>query len=318
MFDFIFELPHINPYSGGITRSLVLAKELAKEFKIHVRIQNLRNVLPDIPFEYSVGLPSQKLPDSKYIITYSDNPYTADLIKNNKKSKIFVLMLSYGMCLEREKPNALNKSLIVLASTRRTENLIKSHGGKCHYISFGYSDTEFYPDVKYKKENVAAIYYAWQSDKNYEMAVKICNALFKLRLIKGCLSFGEKKDYGIHKHPACLLGHYQNANKEEVRRVFSRSSIFVMPSSTEGLNRTPIESTLCGCPAVICDGAIGDVFFNGETCFIAQKNNFKDILEKSKCLIQNEKYRISFKEKIENILKNYTVQNVVTNLKKLL
>jgi len=67
--------------------------------------------------------------------------------------------------------------------------------------------------------------------------------------------------------------------KDEIRRIFSRSSAFIMPSISEGLNRTPIEATLCGCPSVICDGAIDDVFFNNKTCLIAEKDNFDDLLE---------------------------------------
>jgi glycosyltransferase involved in cell wall biosynthesis len=305
-------------FSGGIKRQYKLAKLLSKKYNVHLRIQKnnpqINYSCIDFGMPYSVGLPDESFPESDIVITYSDTPYGDELSRLPQVKNVLIYMLSYGMCINREKKNILNPKIIVLCSSIRTQRLIEKEGVKCYNISFGMELNEFYINSKDIRNNYASLLFHSSIDKKYELGVKVCNALYDEGLIDGVITFGKNEDFNKFKHPKKHIQHYSNANQNEVREVFNRSNIFIMPSISEGLNRTPIESTLCGCPSVLCDGAIDDVFFNMKTCFIAEKNNFIDIFEKSKELLLNPIYSIVFKNNIEILLIRFTWEKMFTNL----
>jgi len=111
--------------------------------------------------------------------------------------------------------------------------------------------------------------------------------------------------------------HYPNATRIEVLNIFQQCSVFIMPSVTEGLNMTPIESTLCGCPAVICDGAIDEIFINGATCFIAEKNNFENTLAYAKVILEGN-FSNNFYENMKAILSRFTWGKTIANIEKVM
>ena len=112
--------------------------------------------------------------------------------------------------------------------------------------------------------------------------------------------------------------HYRNANRKEVKNIFNQSKVFIMPSISEGLNLTPIEA-LCGCPAVICDGAIGELFIDGETCFVAKHDDNFDVLNNTIELISNiDECRPLFRDNMRKLINNYTWDKLITNFNKLL
>jgi glycosyltransferase involved in cell wall biosynthesis len=315
------EIPFYSTTSGGIAQMYELAVNLQKKYYVNLRIQTLSSELDyskiDFKMPYSVGLPDSTFPKSDIVITYSDNPYTDELTNLFQVKKVLIYMLSYGMCFERERKNILNSKVTVMSSTIRTQKLIENEGVKCTCIGVGINTKSFYTDSSIQRENYAALLYHYALDKQYKLSVDVCNELYKQGLIKGVITFGTSKDYEKFEHPKSLIKNYQNATKEEVREIFNKCSVFVMPSITEGLNLTPIESTLCGCPAIICDGAIDDIFFDCKTCLIAEKNSFSDVFEKSKELLENSMYSVVFKNNIEALLTKFTWENTISNIEKL-
>lgn len=92
-----------------------------------------------------------------------------------------------------------------------------------------------------------------------------------------------------------------------------------MPSISEGLNLTPVESTVCGCPAVICDGAIDELFYNSETCFVVEKDSKLMMSNRvQEVMINFEKYSDHFRKNITAILTEYTWEMVVEKMIKLM
>jgi glycosyltransferase involved in cell wall biosynthesis len=205
-----------------------------------------------------------------------------------------------------------------MSSTVRTQRLIEKEGVNCHCVGFGLDMKFFYEHASIKREKYAALLYHYAPDKQYELGVRVCDELHKQGLINGTITFGTSQGYTNFKHPKSLVYNYLDATPTQVREIFNKCSVFIMPSNTEGLNLTPIESTLCGCPAVICDGAIDDVFFDGQTCLVAEKNSFSDVFEKSKELLSNSTYSVVFKNNIESLLTRFTWESTIFNIEKLM
>lgn len=316
MIRLVMELPHYNPTSGGVNESIKLGNKFNPD--VVIRFQKLLNFYPQIDNTWSVGLPDNTFPDCDVCITYSDNPYLEDLVNLPQVKKVFLLMLSYGMSIERERKNVLNDKVIVMCSTKKIEKMILAEDVKVHRIGFSVEQDKMYNEKK-KRKNYLVIMYHPSKDKKYSTAVEISDYLFSEKLIDGVITFGTELRYNEFIHPKGLVKHYSNANRDEIHDVFNICKCFLMPSISEGLNLTPIESTLCGCPAILCDGAIDEIFFNNKNCFVVSSNDKTMMIEKSKNVILNfDKYSDCFSHNMREVLKDFTWEKVIENLNKLL
>lgn len=319
--NIVVEIPFYSKTSGGIQHMMQLAIALNKKHRVHVRAQNFNSDLDynkEISISYSVGLPDYTFPSADVVITYSDNPYTEFLARLPQVKKVIIYMLSYGMCIERERKNILNPKVVVTSSTLKIKKAIENEGIQCTCIGFGLdSKKHFFIENKIERSRYASLLYHTSPDKQYDLGVEICNKLQQQRLINGTIVFGSKSGFEKAKHPSRIISQYLDATQDEIRQVFNECSIFIMPSISEGLNLTPIEAALCGCPSVICDGAFDDVFFDGKTCIVAKKQDEKDIFEKSIRLLKNPKLATEFKKNIEKIIKKFTWEKTISNIERL-
>lgn len=312
MLRFLIELPYYSMTSGGIKDNILIAKNF--EPKMMVRFQNILEGYPILPLYWTVGRPDHTFPQCDICITYSDNPFTEALVKLPQIGKIFILMLSYGMNLPVERRNVLNKKLTVLCSSKKIEKEIIKEGVKVHRIGIALNMSEFYVEKRDRK-NYLAILYNDMETKKYRTAIKVSNLLYKNKVIDGVMSFGESIRYNHYEKPKGLVKHYSDATPEQIREIFNTCKCFLMPSVTEGINLTPVESTMCGCPAVICDGAIDEVFFPGENCFVVPKENVKVMVEYCTDVFKNyEEYAEPFRKNMIEVTKGMTWDRVMKNL----
>ena len=236
--------PSIPPYVGGITSTIALAKEMGAIVK------------------YQTDAKKKNYFEScDWWITYSDNPFADSLVLNNKIGSIAVYMQSYGMSIHNERKNATNPFIKCLCTTKKIEEAIKKDGGNPINIGFGLEMSEFV-DYGNERKNYLAIMYHDMPSKKYDIAVRVADLLLSKGIIEGVISFGSNDNYKKHKHPKGLVKHYGNATKTQVAEVFNQCKAYLMPSVSEGLNLTPIESTLCGCPAVIVMGQLRRYFLD--------------------------------------------------------
>ena len=268
------ELPHFNAKSGGITESIKMCEKIIQEYdiEVHVRFQKTfeNEVAPIIPgVSMSLGMPNQDFPKCDVGITYSDTPFIDEFAALPQIKRKFAFMLSYGMAIHRERKVALHPGVSCMSTTRRTQRLIEAEGGKCHWVGFGFENEKWFPNPSIIRKPYASILYHPQAAKRYKEAVAVVDRLYNEGRIEGVLTFGMIGGYEKAIKPKGLIRHIVNASQEEVRDIFSESMVFIMPSTTEGLNLTPIEATLCGCPAVLCDGAIGEIFFDKQNCMVS-------------------------------------------------
>lgn len=309
--NIVFELPFYDSTSGGINRSLKIVAELpyysttsggihdtilmARRFEptMEVRFQNLSKGYPPQSIgKWSIGMPDETFPECDICITYSDNPHLEKLVNLPQVRKVFILMLSYGMNLPVERANVLNPKVTVMCSSKKLEKAIRAEGVKVNRIGIGLDMTDMYVDSNITRKKYVAILYHTMITKQYDTAVEVTNGLYNSGVIDGVITFGLSDNYAAHRKPSGLVKHYDTATPDQVREIFNSCQCFLMPSVTEGLNLTPIESTLCGCPAVICDGAIGEVFLDKTNCFVVPVNDTKRMTESCSHIINKYK-RIS-------------------------
>jgi GT2 family glycosyltransferase len=312
---YTIEIPSYHKFTGGLNDMICIVPEL---YNSHLRIQRQHATTDyskiDFKVPYSVGFPDSTFPDSKYVITYSDTTHLNELLALPQVDKVGVYMLSYGMMLERERANAFNKNAVCMASTKRTMDLINWDGGDCKYVGFGLDIEDFYDENNTNRAKYITVLAHNNIDKRYEQAMKIAARLVDDKFADGIVTFGV---YGGNKKFPHHIKHHEKVSHPEIRKIFNNSICFIMPSITEGLNLTPIEATLCKCPAVLCDGAINELYFDDFTCRIARKDDEEDIYEKAKYIIKN--YSTISQRYFDNmniVKTKYTWQNVVNNIRK--
>jgi len=309
----VYELPFFSPSVGGIVETI----KLAQRMKAEVRFQRKSEYKPIIGVPFTIGLPDKTFPKCDVCITYSDNPYTEHLVRLPQIGKVFIYMLSWGMS-PRERANVSNPNVQVMCSTKKIEKAIKNDGYGVTRVGFALDMEDMY-DKGDERENTMAIYYHPMKSKRYSMAVEVADSLFGNKWIDGVHSFGTYEYYKQAPRPLALLSHTTDASREQIRNIFNKSLIFVNPSNSEGLNLTPIEATLCGCPSVIVDGAIDEIFIDGVTCFISGSDDFFDVYNTSIELLSDlQACSKKFAENMRKIVDTYTWENVIKNITELL
>ncbi len=298
----IFELPFRSETCGGVLATIALAKELGAM----VKYQTERK----LPNYYE---------ECDWWITYSDNPYIKEVLHGTKIKFRAIYMQSYGMSIENERLNATNPYFLCLCTTQKIEQAIIKDGRRNPYrIGFGL-DMEGFVDYGNPRKNYLAIMYHNMPSKKYDIAVRVADLLFSKGIIEGVISFGMAEGYNNHKHPKGLVKHYSNATRTQVAEVFNQCKAYLMPSVSEGLNLTPIESTLCGCPSIIVDGAIGEIFMNQLNCIVAKPNDYDRMFTKISEFVEDcEDYSEVYGSTMREIIKGYTWSNVANKLKELL
>lgn len=313
MIKLALELPHYTPTSGGVMESVKLAEAISPN--VHIRFQRRTNNNPVTLNSYSFGLPDWSFPACDVVITYSDNPYLKQLTELPQVKKVLIYMLSFGMCFERERPNVLNPNVTVMCSTKKLQKSIESDGVKVHRVGFGLDMKEFINNGNPRGNNLALMFHNSEA-KQYDLAVDVADQLYSDGIIDGVITFGNGQ---LTKIPKGLTKHYQNATKEQVSEVFNQCKAFLMPSISEGLNLTPFESSLCGCTAVLVDGAFDELFFDDKNCLRAEAGNKEQMIDFCSEIICNfVNYSEKFEAKSREILPNYTWDKVIENIMKLI
>lgn len=319
MIKLAMELPHNNITSGGVKETIKLSTELSNNYDVQIRFQRMTNSAENIPLKWSLGIPDETFPACDICITYSDNPYLDKLVELPQVKKVLIYMLSFGMSMDRELKNVLNPDVIVTCSSEKLETEIKKFNPNVKRIGFGL-DMEYMKDLGlFKRQNFLALLYHPADKKRYDLSVEIADILYDKGIINGVLTFGTSLGYSRFKHPKGLVEHRSNASREEVRQIFNRSKCFLFPSISEGLSLSPIESTLCGCPSIICDGAIGEIYIDKENCFITDHDNKKDMITLIENSISNyDEITLTFKKSMESKVNEHKWEYVIENITKLI
>jgi glycosyltransferase involved in cell wall biosynthesis len=223
------------------------------------------------------------------------------------------------MAIDRERKNVQMDGVTVMCSSKKLERAISADCGTVHRVGFALDMHDMHPEAGIVRRNYLAIMYHPNPDKGYSTAVAVADVLYAKKKIDGVITFGTTIGYNDATKPMALIKHYQNANRDQIREIFNTCKCFLMPSISEGLNLTPIESTLCGCPTVLCDGAIDEIFFNNKNCLVVDKNNVGQMEAMVLTVLDSfESHSSKFMKRMRFVIKSYTWNTVIENILKLL
>jgi glycosyltransferase involved in cell wall biosynthesis len=313
IYDYVFELPSWSPYSGGIVSTVAVANALrTRGHRVGVWFQKPgTDALPEsVPTLLS-------FPKCGWAITYSDTPTITRLLSSRRAENVAVYMLSYGMAPAREKFNAvLCPGIRVWTSTLRTQFLIQSDGGKPTHIGCGHDWENFFPVPVWPSERVptAATMYHGSDKKRYNFAVDVCDTLYKLKKIERVLVFGGGRQETAIRMPIAPCNSIQMADRALLRGIFSNASVYIMPSVSEGCNKTPAEATLCGCASVLCDGALGELYDDGRTCLLARPDDLDHFVQQAQIILEEPDCGALYRKNIQDIVKTWTFENVAKRI----
>ncbi len=98
--------------------------------------------------------------------------------------------------------------------------------------------------------------------------------------------------------------------ESDVRGWLNRISIFVLPSSTEGLSNSLMEAMACGCGVVASNvGGNPELVIDGETGLLFESGNLLDLANKILRLAENRKLRESLASKaLQRIREQFTLE----------
>jgi GT2 family glycosyltransferase len=319
MSDYIYEVPHYSPMSGGIMRMI----DAAKTHGAQVRFQTVLDEWPipdDIGVPYTIGPADATFPDCDYVVTYSNNPHTSKLLALPQVGRVGVLMLSYGRWKDEERANVLLLPNTTMTTTQRTrQRILDNTGVEATVVGMGLRMGDFYYEPTITSRQYVAVYYHHSKNKRYPLAVKVANRLCREGYINGgTIVFGPSKNFDTVPRPEDFADLHLDASHEEIRNIFSISKVFLMPSASEGLNRTPAEATLCGCPSVLCDGALDELYIDRVNCMIAPNTgNADDLYDAAVWTLQNadpEAWRADMAERVTK----YPMEDMVANIQKVM
>lgn len=309
----VFELPFYSQTCGGVLETIKFGQKLYKHGHI-VQFRFQRKLdKPDTILPYTYGIPDGSFPKCDIAITFSDTPFIDRLVELKQVGRVMINMLSYGMSINAERYNSHHPKVEVLCSTEKIKMAILNDGHKeVHKIGFGLEMDDMF-NYDEQRKDILALYYHPMPSKMYQLAMDIATGLYGNGLIDGAISFGTKESYSTFKKMPFLENHTFNADRTQIRNIFNKAKIFLNPSISEGLNLTPIEATLCGCPSIICDGA-SEVLVDNFTCLMVDDGDYFDILNTAIELMSNyDDYQYLFENNMRRIVKEYTWDKVVDN-----
>jgi GT2 family glycosyltransferase len=303
----VMELPYYSKICGGVRDSVLIAQQFTPTAELRFQRLISESNPAELSTKWSVGLPDESFPTCDICITYSDNLYLEKLVNLPQVGKVYILMLSYGMNLPVERANVLNPKVTVLCSSKKLEKAISEEKVKVYRLGLGLDMSAMYVDKEIKRKKYLAILYNNMLMKKYTTAVEVANTLYKNKIIDGVITFGREEGYSNFPKPIGLVKHYAKATPDQIREIFNTCQCFLMPSVTEGLNLTPIESTLCGCPAILCDGAINEVFFDRVNCFISPPEDTSTMVALcTEVMNKFNKYSNAFRKDMQSLVDTMT------------
>lgn len=91
------------------------------------------------------------------------------------------------------------------------------------------------------------------------------------------------------------------------------SSILLLPSMYEGFPTTLVEAMTCGVPCVAFDCKYGpsDIIKDGEDGFVVEFKNYKQFVERTERLINDEELRIDMGMKAKTNIERYDVEKIM-------
>lgn len=194
--------------------------------------------------------------------------------------------------------------------------IIKNKKTKCYYIPHG---IEHYPKkcTNIEKKQIVSVG-RLDPIKGFIDLIEIFKKLEKQYPEWTLNIVGDGKQYNelnakideLHlKDKVFLLG---NKTREELNKIYSNSSIYVMTSHSESFGLVLLEAESFGIPLVAYDSAQGakEIIKNAENGFLVSNRDVAEIVSKISALIDNVELRYNMGQTGRNLAKNHTEEKI--------
>ena len=138
------------------------------------------------------------------------------------------------------------------------------------------------------KERVIAIMYHELEIKGFKDGINAIEVVRKKYPKIKVKSFGTKKGEGIPEY----IEFYENPTREELKKIYIDSDIYIFPSRNEGWGLTVIEAMACKCAVVGTNtGVIHEIGVDGYNCLISNTKDIKSLADNIVKLIEDDELR---------------------------
>lgn len=101
-------------------------------------------------------------------------------------------------------------------------------------------------------------------------------------------------------------------NSNEVDKILCYSDLFMLPSETESFGLAALEAMAAKTPVISTNtGGLPEVNIDGETGFLSNLGDIKDMSLKAIRILKNEKTLNKFKENAKNHTKKFSLENIL-------
>ena len=193
-------------------------------------------------------------------------------------------------------------------------NYANQLGEKCTYIPNGLNFNEFGLDIDINKKphkSILMLYHILE----VKGTMYGLEGIYKLKEIYHDITFNlfgvESRRRGL---PDWIIYHYR-PNKQKLRELCNKSSIFISPSIFEGFPLPPAEAMMCGCALVATDiGGHKEYCIDKKTALLVPIKSSISIFEKTELLIQNNLLRIKIAENGNEFIKRFTWESTINRM----
>lgn len=239
------------------------------------------------------------------IATAWETAYTVNEIVNNLPSKPFYLVLhseddpsfSGINSTNAEKTYHFNFTKIVI--NRKVYERFKEEHPLFFHVGINTNFFMIKEEIN-KRENVILLPLRKGESKGGKYAIECarklltCDAEFEIKIIM----FG---NYKVNEIPIDIrnkVEYYHSPTNKILRKLYNKSSIFVLPSIVEGMSLPPLEAMACGCAVIVTNnGGINEYIVNDVNGLICP-------IRDSECLYSKVLFLLNNKLKMEELINN--------------
>jgi glycosyltransferase involved in cell wall biosynthesis len=273
----------------------------------------------DIFFASSMTVASLFKPKATLVIT-------CHLIRSQKfktlskipKYKLFFNPITYFLMSTLEKWSLKNATKIIVIRDQQKKYLTERLGidqNKISVIPNGI-DTDFFKPQKINKKNQVIFVGRGTIPKGIDTLLAAANNIHAKVLIvtqkidKQFLEIANQKPNISIKY---------SATPKEIKKFYSESKVFVLPSLNEEQPLSTMEAMACGLPVVVTQEAASNLVKTGINGYIIPEQNPKELSKRINELLSNStlRERIGANNR-RYIVENYDLEKITTNTKKLL
>ena len=216
------------------------------------------------------------------IATAWPTAYDISLLPKNKGTKFYFIQHYEIWSGEKEKVDnsyKLELNQIVIAKWLRDLMIDRFNRKNVFICHNGINLSEFFPDRLYKKQKhrFEILLLAHPVElKGMKDGIRVVNYLKENGYDVGLKLFGMGKCDGIPDYAEL----YINPSKDELRRLYSNSDVYLFPSWQEGWGLTVIEAMACKCAVVGNEvGCLLDIGKNGYNCMLSKPHDVSTMVK---------------------------------------